>query len=853
MKHVFSTCGIMVLVACSAAFNALGCTSGDGDGAPGGTGGGVGGEGGSGAIAGAGGAGGAVEMPIDVSATGRVGLGTIGGATIEVFAYDDLDTPLLRVGSSMGTLEETGRFSFELDQVLPSDLFLMVVIGGAAVDVNEDGVADAVSTANAGTFHCVATAAQLNEADVLISAMSELIYWRLRYLIGAGYEASFVSAAADSWATHVLSSSIDGDDDVDWNDVLAFDGTLHQDKTIRPYSQYSPTALNVLGGAPLHVAGFELTRAEIAFLDGLGNGRDVDLVDGRAYLTAGDSLRIFDVSDPTNPTELGSYVLTIPTEVAVIDNLAYVLDANLGLQILDITNPAVVALVGGVVIPSGRALQIVGELAYVVQDSFGDAMVHVVDVSEPTTPSIIGSASVSGSPQDLTVRGSHVYVSKSNAPIEIFDVSNPAEPESVGNALDSDNNAGLAIAGDDLLATTREGLTVFDLSEPDDPISIATVSLPSDDFAGSITVVDSRAYLDRGFDGIHVIDVSNPATPTRLGVLPISSVQNSVAVEGALMITADGNRGLHTAAAGTPIASAAVAEVRFTGRPVTLVATETRTYVGTRSPNELWVVDTIDPLMSARDGGLVLPSTPRELQVADGLVFAATERDGLLVIDASDAAMPIVVGDDGTEQTLSTLTLTEGTAYAGSGRELHVIDITTPTSPVPLAPVTLNRQVSCTEVDGDTLLVCQDFSGVQAVDLTVPTSPMLGTLLADTSNASDIAVRAGKAFVADFSGAGIDAGIQVVDYMDVNTPVAEGRLVLPGNAQKIAIGGEHAYVVAGAVGVEVANVADSTDVRHVGSLPLAEEADDVSAGEDFVYAIGSRHLFVMRGFVRNVP
>ena len=64
-------------------------TSGDGDGAPGGTGGGVGGEGGSGAIAGAGGAGGAVEMPIDVSATGRVGLGTIGGATIEVFAYDD--------------------------------------------------------------------------------------------------------------------------------------------------------------------------------------------------------------------------------------------------------------------------------------------------------------------------------------------------------------------------------------------------------------------------------------------------------------------------------------------------------------------------------------------------------------------------------------------------------------------------------------------------------------------------------------------------------------------------------------------------------------------------------------------
>ena len=841
---------ILAVLTCSAALGGLGCGGGNGDGPTGGTGGGTGGAGGSGET---GGSGGAVETPIDVTATGRVGLGTIGGASVDVYAYDDLANPIQSVVSSTGTLEDAGRFSFDLDQVLPSDAFLIVVTGGAAVDVDENGTTDPSSTPNVGTFHCIATAEQLADGEVFVSVMSELIYWRLRYLIGAEYDSSFVMAAADSWATHVLSSSIDGDADVDWRDVLAFDGTVHQGQTIRPYSSYTPMALNVLGGAPLHVPGFELTQAEILYTDLTGNGRGVDLVDGRMYFGSNDGLTIYDVSDPTSPIDLGSHAPAAPFEIQVVDDFAYVADLSAGLQILDVSNPGAIMLAGAVPIPSAQAVEVIGDLAYVMQASSNDAMIHVVDVSDPGTASIVGSVPISGTPRDLAVHGSYVYVAKSSSPIEIIDVSDSANPESLGDALQRDRRAGLAVVGDYLLATTDEGMEVLDISEPEDPTSVASIAIPSDSFAASITVANGRAYLTRSFDGVHVIDVSNPATPVRLGVLPISSTQGAVAVEGALMVTSDSNGGFHTAAAAIPIASAAISEVRFAGQARSVMVADSQAYVGTAGPNELWVVDVSEPQAAIRQGGVVLPSFPNEVQVRDELVFAATERDGLLVIDVSDQAMPVIAGADGTEQTLRTLVLGENTAYAAVGSELHVIDISTPTTPTPQAPVPLNRAASCTARDGDTLLVCQGFIGVQGLSIVCPNMPVGGSATADTLGASDIAVRSGKAFVADRSGQGIGAGVQVVDYSDFNAPTSEAFLVLPGNANRIAIGGEHAYVGVGAVGVEVANVADPTDMRHVGSLPLPAEVRDVTTNADFVYAIGDQSLYVMRGTTRSVP
>ncbi len=111
-------------------------------------------------------------------------------------------------------------------------------------------------------------------------------------------------------------------------------------------------------------------------------------------------------------------------------------------------------------------------------------------------------------------------------------MSNPAEPESIGNAQDARDSAGLAIVGKPPARDHARRLEVLDISDAEDPTSVASVVIPSENFAGSITVANGRAYLERSGDGVHVIDVSSPATPVRLGVLPISGPQETTAVAG---------------------------------------------------------------------------------------------------------------------------------------------------------------------------------------------------------------------------------------------------------------------------------------------------------------------------------
>jgi hypothetical protein len=130
---------------------------------------------------------------------------------------------------------------------------------------------------------------------------------------------------------------------------------------------------------------------------------------------------------------------------------------------------------------------------------------------------------------------------------------------------------------------------------------------------------------------------------------------------------------------------------------------------------------------------------------------------------------------------------------------------------------------------------------------------VLGAAKADTLNARDLAVRAGKAFVANPSGVGIGSGLQVVGYADYNAPTAEAFLVLPGLADTVTIGGEHAYVGVGPLGVEVVDVAEPANMKHVGSLPLPVQVRNVSTGGEFVYAVGGNGLYVMPQTMRDVP
>jgi len=179
-----------------------------------------------------------------------------------------------------------------------------------------------------------------------------------------------------------------------------------------------------------------------------------------AGVAAQNSVRIVDVSDPTQPTVVGVYdSLVLPTGVVVRDSYAYVSEIREGLRILDISNPVQPLLVGHLQTAFyAHGISLIWPYAYIAT---GDAGLTIVDVSDPSAP-VEAGLYVPGFPVwDIAAQGRYVYITGWNAPIQVLDVANPTAPVVV--AYHGDAGRGPFPAGPLILAKSS-GLHVYEQS-----------------------------------------------------------------------------------------------------------------------------------------------------------------------------------------------------------------------------------------------------------------------------------------------------------------------------------------------------------------------------------------------------
>ncbi|MDD1458344.1 cadherin domain-containing protein, partial [Dolichospermum sp. ST_sed7] len=110
-----------------------------------------------------------------------------------------------------------------------------------------------------------------------------------------------------------------------------------------------------------------------------------------------------------------------PRGVQVVGNYAYVADGDSGLQIIDISNPTTPTLKGNYD-TSGLAygVQVVGNYAYVADYTSG---LQIIDISNPTTPTLKGNYDTSGYALGVQVVGNYAYVADSDGGLKIINVS----------------------------------------------------------------------------------------------------------------------------------------------------------------------------------------------------------------------------------------------------------------------------------------------------------------------------------------------------------------------------------------------------------------------------------------------
>ncbi len=197
----------------------------------------------------------------------------------------------------------------------------------------------------------------------------------------------------------------------------------------------------------------------------------VRLVDDIAYVASQtEGLHLVNVSDPENLAPLSLYPMSMPGEVQVVGNLAFVIDQanpptdiSAGLTILNVSQPAGPYRVGQYTTESSPSdLFIDGDRAYL---TFGTKQLLVVDVSTPSKPVKLAEYTTPDWASGITVRHPYAYLTAPSGGLQLIDLGLPDQLRMI-KAVPGRYLGMQHFRGNTAFFSTETQLQTWDVSKP---------------------------------------------------------------------------------------------------------------------------------------------------------------------------------------------------------------------------------------------------------------------------------------------------------------------------------------------------------------------------------------------------
>lgn len=216
-----------------------------------------------------------------------------------------------------------------------------------------------------------------------------------------------------------------------------------------------------------------------------------------------------------------------------------------------LTNEQIAVIIGNWAIPSqqsslnfsgtqdGIKVQVLGNYAYVVRaDGTPDFL--IIDISNPASPTLKGSLSLTGVPANIFVAGNYAYVASQddNQELQIINISNPLSPVVAGtfNAAGTANARGVYAVGNTVYlvrdTSTSDEFIEINVSVPGTPTLIGSLDLAATGY--EVYVSGSYAYVASGSNTqeLQVVSIVNPSSPSIVGSNDISGSTDSFTITG---------------------------------------------------------------------------------------------------------------------------------------------------------------------------------------------------------------------------------------------------------------------------------------------------------------------------------
>lgn len=326
------------------------------------------------------------------------------------------------------------------------------------------------------------------------------------------------------------------------------------------------------------------------------------------YVGGADRFRIYDITNGANPTQVGSMAVNIGIQaVSVMGNLAILgLDTrgtDPNLIIADITNKSTPRQLfarladtqGGLV----TDIHVVGDTAFV---AVGQRIISL-QFSSTNEPVQVGTTTLNSDVYEMINVGSRMYAATASS-IYVLNITDPANPIVISKTDTRDFNNGLDIE-EGILAVAEgvEGLSLYNLNNPDRPELITTLFLPGDNEIFGVDIRQKFVYIAAlafpslsVFDlaqpgGLRIVDIENLNSPRQILENEIPGIDDGTAYDviayngyvylsenGSLAVFRHGPAGEQTRPTSTPVLPTATNTPTFTNTPTNtppLVATAT--------------------------------------------------------------------------------------------------------------------------------------------------------------------------------------------------------------------------------------------------------------------------------------
>jgi hypothetical protein len=265
-------------------------------------------------------------------------------------------------------------------------------------------------------------------------------------------------------------------------------------------------------------------------------------------------------------------------------------------------------------------------------------------------PRVINTLSISGNPYAVAVQGKYAYVTGyAGNNMRVIDISNPTSQTVMSTTTVSTNPRSIAVSGRYAYVATDAGtLDIIDISNVKAPTVIKALSGFSG-IAHNVAISGQYAYVP-GFDSgtLKVIDISNPPNATIVGTVNVGSAPRSVALQGKYAYVANWTGStVAIVDISNPVSPTVTGTVSLgTSQPYSIAVSGRYAYTANYASSSMNIIDvssSTNPVVVATT--TVTGTGPTGVALSGRYVFISTVGTGPInMIDVSSSTSPVNIG-----------------------------------------------------------------------------------------------------------------------------------------------------------------------------------------------------------------